>query len=394
MVFTPLVSPAVTPLDTQYRYDLALPGESFSPLTSPALEARNQANQSSVYGTLRGSDTSDTTSPVDLNLEYNPFSSASGQGPPRKTRRKTMPTQRNPARSVKQSPAMKPQSKKKYPSSTSIPPKEVSGIIEEAQKMSGGLISSIKTAKHPLPYSQDSSEAESISPESLSEVLMPPPATPKSSTTSRSPSLLAKQHASTAASTTGNSEEPATPASLMRIRKQAAKGSAQKHRPSHLKEQASLTEVDGEQSIEDVALPEPVKVSRPTLAPINTAEANDDQATPTLPGQKTPRYGTTSAPLTATSSVFPSPQLGAMASPGGLKCGKRAESRTSTRESKKRNSSNSVQVSPALRPRISPSIKPLLPEGGKSTLFSNPMPANSRPRYVPPLTYSTSNRVT
>ncbi len=394
MVFTPLVSPAVTPLDTQYRYDLALPGDSFSPLTSPALEARNQANQSSVYGALRSSDTSDTTSPVDLSLEYNPLSSASGQGPPRKTRRKTMPTQKNPARSVKQSPAMKPQNKKKYPSSTSIPPKEVSGIIEEAQKMSGGVISSNKTGKHPLPYSQDSSETESISPESLSEVLMPPPATPKSSTTSRSPSLLAKQHASIAASTSGNSEEPATPASLMKIRKQAAKGSAQKHRPSHLKEQASLTEMDGEQSIENVALPEPVKASRPTLAPINTAEANDDHATPTQSGQKTPRYGTTSAPLTASSSVFPSPQLGALASPGGPKAGKRVESRTSARESKKRNSSNSVQVSPALRPRISPSIKPLLPEGGTSMPLSNPPPAKIRRLCVPPLTSSISNCVT
>lgn len=382
MIFTPLVSPAVTPLDTQYRYDLALPGESFSPLTSPALEASNHANQSSRYGAMRSSDTSDTTSPIDLNLDHNPSPSTTSQIHPRKTRRKTMPTQKNPARSVKQSPAMKPQSKKKHPSSTIIPPKEVSGIIEEAQKMSGAT-SSARTGKLPLPYSQDSSETESISPESLSEVLMPPPATPKSTSAGKSPSLLTKQHSSVPSSTSEVSEEPATPASLMRIRKQAGKGATKQHGPSNLKEHESVTDLERGQGVGDTSLLASCKASKPVLAPINTAEANDDQATPTLSGQKTPKYGTASAPMTAESSVFPSPHLGALASPGGSKPGKRADSRASGRESKKRSSSSSVQVSPALRPRISPSIKPLLPEGGKSI---------QRMRYIMPLlTRSTSN---
>ncbi|KAL9023421.1 MAG: hypothetical protein Q9196_007209 [Gyalolechia fulgens] len=44
--FTPLVSPAVTPHDGKFRYpDYAVPGEYFSPLTSPALEAQNHATQ-------------------------------------------------------------------------------------------------------------------------------------------------------------------------------------------------------------------------------------------------------------------------------------------------------------------------------------------------------------
>ena len=366
MIFTPLVSPAVTPLDTQYRYDLSLPGESFSPLTSPALEARNHANQPSIYGAVRSSDTSDTTSPIDLNVEHNQPPSTGNQIPQRKTRRKTMPTQKNPARSVKQSPAMKPQSKKKHPSSTTIPPKEVSGIIEEAQKMSNSVQSSARLGKLSLPYSQDSSEAESISPESLSEVLMPPPATPKSASTSRSPSLLGKQHSSIPTSVSGIIEEPATPASLMRIRKQAGKGVSNQPGSSNLKAQESVAEKDQAQTTNGRATPnQPAKPPKPPLAPINTAEANDDQATPTLSGQKTPRCGAMSAPLTAESSVFPSPCLGAVTSPGGPRSGKRAESRTSNRESKKRNSNNSVQVSPALRPKISPSIKPLLPEGSK-----------------------------
>ena len=365
MIFTPLVSPAVTPLDTQYRYDLAIPGENFSPLTSPALEARNHANQPSAYGAMRSSDTSDTTSPIDLNFEHHPSPSTSSHAPPRKTRRKTMPTQKNPARSVKQSPAMKPQSKKKPPSSTTISPKEVASIIEEAQKKSGSMASSAKSGKHALPYSQDSSEAEPISPESLSDVLMPPPATPKSGTACRSPSLLANQHTSVPTSALGATEEPATPASLMRIRKQAGKGVAKQRGPSNLKAQESITELDRAQGIGDTPQPASGKALRPVLAPINTVEANDDQATPTLSGQKTPKYRTSSAPLTADSPVFPSPQIGATASPGGPKSAKRTESRTSGRDGKKRNSNSSVQVSPALRPRISPSIKPLLPEGGK-----------------------------
>lgn len=363
MIFTPLVSPAVTPLDTQYRYDLALPGESFSPLTSPALDARNQATQLSVNGAVRGSDTSDTTSPIDPTLDYNRSSSTSYQATPRKTRKKTMPTQKPPARSVKQSPAMKPQSRKKQPSSTTIPAKEIAGIIEEAQKTgSTSNTSAVKTAKLPLPYSQDSSETDSISPESLSEVLMPPPATPKSATTSRSPALLAKQPASVSTSAPGLLEEPATPSSLMRIKKQAG---TKQHGPSNLKEQASIADMDDEDAIEEILLPEPAKASKPSLAPIDTAGANEDQSTPTMLGQKTPKYATTSAPLTATSSVFPSPQLGALTSPGGPKANKRAESRKSVHEGKKRTKSSSVQVSPALRPKISPSIKPLLPEGGK-----------------------------
>lgn len=192
---------------------------------------------------------------------------------------------------------------------------------------------------------------------------MPPPATPKSSTASQSPALVAKQPTSDAPESL--SEEPATPASLMRIRKQAARSAIKQRGPSSLKEQASLAQEDEGEVMEDITLPQPAKAPKPALAPINTAEANEDQTTPTLSGQQTPKCGTTSAPLTSTSSVFPSPQLDALKSPSGPNPSKRTGSKGNGRESKKRTNSNSVQVSPALRPRISPSIKPLLPEGGK-----------------------------
>ena len=370
MIFTPLVSPAVTPHDTHIRYpDFPMPGECFSPLTSPAMEAQTQATQASVYATMRGSDTSDTTSPIDLNHDINPSPPTSSVAPVRRTRRKTIATQKNPARSVKQSPAMKPQSRKKQPSSTIIPPKEVSNIIEEARKATqSGPPSSATHKGLSLPYSQDSSEAESISPEPLSEILMPPPATPKSNPASRSPYLTAKQPENQSATVPTAAEEPATPASLMRIRKQNGKvgvKSHESHEPSKLKEQAELVQSENDQLMEDISSSEPAKTSRPILAPIKTADVNDDQATPTMTGQQTPKIGTTSAPLTATSSVFPSPQLKGTASPITTGTSKRPDTKASGRDSKKRTSSNSVQVSPALRPRISPSIKPLLPEGSK-----------------------------
>lgn len=367
MIFTPLVSPAVAPHDAQIRYpDFPVSGENFSPLTSPAIEAQHKATQASLQATMRGSDTSDTTSPIDLNHDLNPSPPISNAAPVRRTRRKTIPTQKNPARSVKQSPAMKPQSRKKQSSSATIPPKEVSSIIEEARKAKeAGASLPTASGKVSLPYSQDSSEAESISPEPLSEILMPPPATPKSSVDGRSPHLNAKQPGAQPASVAHTIEEPATPASLMRIRKQAGQGVAKLHEPSKLKEQAALAQSEHEQIMEDIALPESAKSTRPTLAPIKTGDMMDDQATPTMTGQKTPKAGTISAPLTATSSVFASPQLVGIVSPHTVGVSKRPDSKVSARDSKKRNSSSSVQVSPALRPRISPSIKPLLPEGSK-----------------------------
>jgi len=364
-MFTPLVSPAVTPLDTNFQYpDYAAPPDAFSPLTSPALRAQNHAGQHSVYGAIRGSDASDTTSPIDPNLDYPIHTSAV---PLRKSKRKTSSSStKNPARTVRQYPAMKPQ-RRKQPSSTIIPPKEISGIIEEARKSTPGTRG--PDGNLPLPYSQDSSGADSVSPEPLSEILMPPPATPKSNSASRSPYLDAKpkgpQDGQPASMPDANGK-PATPASLMKIREQAGKANGARRKASSLKEQTAAAEADMEQIMEDIVLPEPAKEQ--ALRPIDTANANLESSTPTMSARKTPRCGPASAPITATSSAFPSPQLGAMSSPTSAGPGKRAESGARVRDPKKRNSQGSVQVSPALRPKISPSIKPLLPEGGKLLL--------------------------
>ena len=368
MIFTPLISPAVTPLDTQFQYpDYAASTDAFSPLTSPALRAQNQAAQHSVYGLMRGSDTPDTTSPIDPNLEYVTPMSGSVPASVRKSKRKpSSGSTKNPARAVRQSPAMKPQSRKKQPSNTVIPPKEITGIIEAARKSTQS--SQAVDGKLHLPYSQDSSGADSVSPEPLSEILMPPPATPKSSSASRSPYLNGKQGGPAATQSQEANGGPATPASLMKIRKQAGKGAAAPRQPSSLKEQTEVAEAIMEQIMEDIVLPEPANGTRkPTLTPINTTDANARESGSSTPAQKSSKHGPASAPATATASAFTSPQLGASASPTSSTASKRGDRRTKIRDRQKRNSNGSVQVSPALRPKISPGIKPLLPEGSKSS---------------------------
>lgn len=364
MIFTPLVSPAVTPLDAQFQYpEYPVPGEYFSPLTSPALEAQRHANQHSVYGAVRNSDTSDTTSPVDANIDFGAPMDTSTSTPARKSKRKPASASKSSGRTVKQSPSMKPQSRKRPSTSSIIPPKEVPGIIEDAQrsKKMGSKVPA-STGKLALPYNQDSSEAGSISPEPLSEILMPPPATPRSSSSSRSPYLNAKQSGSQSAPIVATSGEPATPASLMKIRKEAGKIRGQP-RSSSLKEQASLAEGEVEQAMEDVASAEPENVTtRPELTPLDTSKEKLDQ-TPTISAHKdtsTP----SSAPGTG-KAFFTSPRLPGVTSPKGSSSTKRVEPKSMVRDTKKRNSTSSVHVSPAIRPKVSPSIKPLLPEGGQ-----------------------------
>ncbi|KAL8826699.1 MAG: hypothetical protein Q9170_007302 [Blastenia crenularia] len=375
--FTPLVSPAVTPHDAQFRYqDYTAPNEYFSPLTSPALEAQNHASQRSVYSAVRGSDTSDTTSPIDMNID--PNLQASVPNPARRSRRKmSNTTPRNPARTVRQSPSMKPQSKKKQSSSTSIPSNRVSDIIEDAEnvKRLKGTIQ-LTRGKPPLTLSQESSEAESISPEPLSEILMPPPATPKSASASKSPQVVAKP-GSQSAPMPPLDGGPVTPASLMRIRKGVGRPAG-----SALREQTSQLESELEKTMEAIVVPDTAKSStkRPALTPLLTSDANEDEMTPTMSARKTPKITPTSAPVTATASVFPSPKLNSTSSNGNL-ASKRTDPRAGGRGGKKRTNSTSVQVSPALRPRISPSIKPLLPDGAHVSAETSALLLASKSNY-------------
>ena len=352
MVFTPLVSPAVTPVDTQFRMqEYALPGEYFSPLTSPALEAQNRPVQRSVYGPMR-SDTSDTASPVEMDIDQGTSSLATNSAALRKSKRKsTAGSTKPPGRSVRQSPAMKPQTRRKQASSTVIPAKEVAEIIEDARRSKQNGTVESGNGKLSLPYGQDSSEAESVSPEPLSEILMPPPATPRPGSVGRSPYLKAR--GSQSAPMRPISDLPATPASLMRIQKNTANGAQE---IQEMKQSNSLAEAEMEQIMEGIILPDTAG-TKPVLPALDTTHLGDDQITPTLSAKRTPASASTPVSYT----VPPSPR----ASPGGSVAGKRGDVKASGRGSKKRNNTITSQASPAIRPKISPSIKPLLPEGSK-----------------------------
>lgn len=350
MIFTPLVSPAVTPLDTQFQYpEYPVPGEYFSPLTSPALEAQRHVNQQSAYGALRNSDTSDTASPVDMNIDFSVPVGTPNSMALRKSKRKTSTVTKSTSRAVKQSPSMKPQNKKKNPANSAIPAKEVHGIIEDAQRSKKlGVKVPTPSINLGLPSNNDSSEAGSISPEPLSEILMPPPATPRSSSSSRSPYLSATQPGSQSAPMVPLCGEAATPASLMKIRKEA--GGA-----------GNGSREDGEM-MEDITLPEPAETtSKPKLKPLDTSNEKLDRA-PTLPAQSDKTTLQSAPEGSIGKGFFTSPRISACLTwPNGILPTK---SKATGRESKKRNTNSSVHVSPALRPKMSPSIKPLLPEGG------------------------------
>ena len=365
MNFTPLVSPAVTPLDTEFQNpDFMPPVDSFSPLTSPALRAQNHALHQSLYGGVRGSDTSDTTSPIDPSLETSaPTSSGTTPSVLRKSKRTTSSgSSKGPNRAVRQSPVVKPQSRRKQPSSTVIPPKEVAGLLEQAHK-SKSITPIGADGRLPIPGVQDSSEPDSVSPEPLSEILMPPPATPKSNSASRSPILDAKQGGKEQANANVRDKgAPATPASLMKIRKQAGKTSGLLRSKINLKEQNVAAEAEMEQIMEDIQVPEPPTSSKkPSVGSISAEGAN---ANPTSSSDRTPTGPKPS--IKASGSSFPSLTASVLASPNGTSVNNLSDQpKLKIRDSKKRNSTSN-QISPALRPKISPSIKPLLPDGGKS----------------------------
>ena len=318
MSFTPLVSPAVTPMDSSFRMaDYAVPGEYFSPLTSPALEAQNVRRRQPYYPSAPSSDTGAASSPVDLNAEK---AAATSQPQPavRKSQRKKSTSGRPNTRSVRQSPAMKPQTRGKKSLSTG-------GMIvqqpedEDAAEKNNVLKPSIFD-KRPIG-SSDGSGQDSVSPEPLS--LMPPPAIP-----GKSPNLLAQSQ-----SRSGSNEEAATPATLMRL-------SSGQQRPSPTMGRDGTASGENGEYMEDIMLPEAMASARPTLE-IDTSKANtEDLHTPTM-SAKTPKLSAGSTPRTSQSQCEPK----------------------SSNRSKKRQNTSSTQ-SPALVPRISPSIKPLMPSSG------------------------------
>ena len=325
MSFTPLVSPAYSAADYSAN------GEYFSPLTSPLLEA----HQHVVYTSAPHSETGSTTSPVDLNAEY-----SNNTAPPtpavRRNGRKPSTSSRAHPRSAKQSPVARGMSRRTQSSIS-----EGAGLVQDSLRQIDGNIARRNTRNNVA--STDGSGQDSVSPESLSDVLMPPPAIPRSA--GRSPNITAQ------CKSPSNSGEPATPATLMRLEKELPKG------PLSGDPTTSQPSAESGDHMEDIMLPESVASMRPTLEIDTDRPTEDDHDTPTT-AAKTPKLVAGSTPRT----TMMSPEI---LSPRNANAQKQPESKPSSRASKKRQSNSSAQISPALMPRISPSIKPLMPTSGK-----------------------------
>lgn len=351
MAFTPLVSPAVTPLDPHFNMENAftVPGAYFSPLTSPALHAQNDS--SSVYD----HSTQSNNSPVEMDLEAPAIAPTAGSSTNLSKKARKNNAVKARGKGVKNSPIVKPQRRKTGPS-----PAIVSQVLNEVDERG---MQSADQGLLPLPATstEGSEENASVSPENLTE--MPPPPVPARRSTSKSPYIQAQNGNSQQPTPRSLAEEqkekqqqqqqphPATPASLMKLPASKAKKPLAINQELAGQEQHTVTE-----NIESLELPE--SISNRPLAPINTSlmspsprlEPNSSRSASQQPLQspiiRTP----------GTVSASQSPQL----RPGSSGPSARKTPQLASRNSRKR-STGSVHASPALLPRISPNIKPLLP---------------------------------
>ncbi|KGQ11720.1 Phosphorus acquisition-controlling protein [Beauveria bassiana D1-5] len=341
MAFTPLVSPAVTPLDPHFNMDsaFAVPGSYFSPLTSPALHAQPD-------GSIYDHSTNSNNSPIDMDLETAPVAQPvqPSQDLAKKARRNNAAKARSKS-AVKNSPISKPQRRKTGPSPALV--SQVLSEVDERRLQSGG-----ETGLLPLPATstEGSEENASVSPENLTD--MPPPPVPARRSNSKSPYIQAQTASSNQAPPLSLNEDrqqphPATPASLMKLAS-----------PKGKKLQSTQQGDTATEQIESLELPE--SVSNRPLAPINTQIASqfpgNDQPASTRSTTLHPSPSPNLCPTGGTISANASPSLG----PRSTGPSARKTPQMLSRNSRNR-SSGSVHVSPALLPRISPNIKPLIP---------------------------------
>lgn len=217
---------------------------------------------------------------------------------------------------------MKPQRKKAPP--PLAPTLELTAAFMQ-QPLTPGSRQTPQKQDFPTFYtSRDTSSNESVSPEPLPDVLMPPP--PRAP---RSPMF-----------TEGNgrvSGAPATPASLMKLQKTNL---PTEDIPPIAMDTSEFLNGDVERVMKDMGTKD------------ETSKSNDEeQSTPTV------RTGSSGSSMKA-GEQWRSPMMGAQAF-GSLSSGKGRMVKPSSRGGKR----GSVCSSPALQPKISPSIKPLLPQG-------------------------------
>ncbi|KAJ5929391.1 hypothetical protein N7454_007239 [Penicillium verhagenii] len=337
-LYTPLVSPAMTPLENQFQLDgFAVPGEySITPLTSPALEAQPHSTNG-FYHSRHISDVGFVAN----NVDPHSLPGTSAPGSPsiiRKTnRRRTSTASRLSGRSkVKQSPSIRAQTQRK---GRQVPNSEefYNSLSQELSRPQNNDVRSLQAS------STEGSGQDSVSPEPLSEPLMLPPALPSS----RKSPAIAPQPA--------QPPSAATPATLMRIQR-----AQHTQDPSgQFMGRAQLEYHD--ETMEDISLPEAVATSqtRPKINRIDTS-VRTNMASPAISANLTPSLESRSAPPSG--SIAISPRTAAMPSPSGP-IPKRSDPSRSSISGRKRPSVSSTQASPQLRPKISPSIQPLMRAG-------------------------------
>ncbi|KAL0939297.1 Phosphorus acquisition-controlling protein [Colletotrichum truncatum] len=346
MAFTPLVSPAVTPLDPHFQMEaggFTIPGAYFSPLTSPALHA--QSDHGLLYD--RRSSLSAHNSPAEMDVEITATNAQPSAIELSKKARKTNASRAKAKSGVRQSPISKPQRKKAGPT-----PKMVSQALTEMQEVNeDGLDQMLPSTALPAPMSSEESENASVSPENLSD--MPPPPLPQPKQSSKSPFIQPQPqpqpHPAIPAHIQGK-PSPATPASLMKLPSTSANNSTS----------SNPLDLGPSEHIESFELPESVNFnSRPQPPRLDTATPTQS---PPDTGSRRPSFQPLPSPVFAKPSAAASASASPNLAPGSTGPSARRTPQLLARGSKsKRGSVSSVQVSPALRPRISPSIKPLLP---------------------------------
>ena len=346
MSFTPLVSPAVTPADAIFHLpEYAVPGEYLSPLASPAIEAQHPQRRSfqGHYGPSTGIST-----PADghADLLY-----MSAPPTPVATKQRRKPSiSKTASRSVRQSPIVKPQSKRK--SQRNLNPAAVAEVaeVEQNEETKNARPSALDRA-----IGSESSGQDSVSPEALAEALMPPPALPHT----KSPAVVANTK-----SPFIKGKEPATPATLMRLQKDRLSQSPLSGQPT------TSSELD-QDMMEDIMLPEPATSVRPSGTPIDTGVvALENETTPILSARDSKsRPGSSSAVASASSTpIALTPRSKDLASPDG---NDQTRPKAGGRASKKRPSVSAPHASPAIRPKISPNIKPLMPNGAAGSVAAD-----------------------
>ncbi|KAL4927803.1 phosphate-sensing transcription factor PHO4 [Aspergillus undulatus] len=361
-LYTPLISPAMTPLETQQyaQPGYTIPGEYFSPLSSPAIEAQHHANTNG-FPTHSGPMTEINFAPSPIDSNFHLSSAPSSPRIARKHQKKRPSVSSFSARAKKQqSPSVRPMTRTKSHLTNEVLNTLADGQVNPTSHPQNGNV--------PRYNSAESSGQDSVSPEPLSEPLMPPPALPPAR---KSPAIAPQ------ARQQQNSNEPATPAMLMRMQRSPHARSASDHNLTPT--QPPVTEPHDD-IMEDVILPEAATPSaqlfRPQVARIDTAMPSSTSS-PNVSANTTTQPERQQASLSEKppASIAPSPRSVAMPSPSGPVPKKSETPKLGPMNSRKRQSLSSSHPSPSLRPKISPNIQPLV-SGDPSAYLAMGMKSN------------------